>query len=410
MALGKKQRLQFVAALLGAAVLTVATFFYQLSMGIFTAGFLTTCVFLLYDRLGRKMWEKSVSWQMKKLNDAQESLTAEVANTNAQINVIKTRVAQPAARPRAEKPEPLRATPARKTIRLLDEDDDSDTMPLAIRPGTVPTKRGYGDLIAGQHELSDLAVRNVMNEALQNERVEMFLQPIVRLPQRKVRFYELFARLRARPGLYVSASRYLPLALQQQSISHIDRLLLTECLDIVRETAKVERAAPFFININPGSLKDGAFMKKLLGFLGTNNDLAARLVFEISQREFLKMPPGIIEIIKALGQLGCTFSIDNVDDFNFDIGMLLKLRVRFVKISAQALVNRSRQERQLAETLRIKRKLEGNGIAVIAEKIESDRMVKELFDFDINYGQGYLFGRPDIQGAYAEKSVRRAAS
>jgi EAL domain-containing protein (putative c-di-GMP-specific phosphodiesterase class I) len=376
-------------------------------MGIFTAVFLTTAVFIVYDRLGRTLWENAMSWQMKKLNAAQDNIAAEVKNISGQMDVLKTRVLpSTAVRPRAEEPTPLRSTPARKTIRLLDEDDDHDTMPLAIRPGTIPAKRAYGDLIEGQHELSDLAVRNIMNDALQGERVEMFLQPIVRLPQRKVRFYELFARLRARPGLYVSAARYLPIA--KDAVMDIDRLLIAECLDILRETAKVERAAPFFININPNSLKNGAFMKKLLAFLSTHNDLAARLVFEISQREFLKMSPGVVEIVKALGQLGCTFSIDNVDDFTFDVGALLKLRVRFVKISAQALVNRSRNERQFAETLKVKRKLEGNGIAVIAEKIESDRMVKELFDFDINYGQGYLFGRPDVQGAYAEKAARRS--
>ncbi len=409
MAFGKKQKLQFGAALLAAVVLTAGTFFYELSMGIFTAGFLTTAMFMFYDRLGRRLWESSISWQMKKLSDAQDDLRAEVANVSQQVKVVKI---TPQPRARVEPAAPVRTTPARKTIRLLDDDDQNDTMPLAIRPGTVPTKRGYGDLIAGQHELSDLAVRNIVEDALQNERVEMFLQPIVRLPQRKVRFYELYARLRARPGLYVSASRYLPIAHKQESVSHIDRMLLTECLDILRETAKIERAAPFFINITPGSLKDGAFMKKLLAFLGTNSDLAARLVFEITQPDFLKMSPGIIEIIKALGQLGCTFSIDNIDDFNFDVGALLKLRVRFVKISAQALANRARNERQLAEIMKVKRVLEGNGIAVIAEKIETERMVKDLLDFDINYGQGYLFGKPDVQGAYAEKSAaaRRAAS
>ena len=113
--------------------------------------------------------------------------------------------------------------------------------------------------------------------------------------------------------------------------------------------------------------------------------------------------------MKGLGQLGCTFSIDNVNDFNFDIGALLKLKVRYVKISAQDLMARNRNDKELAELQKLKRRLEGNGIAVIAEKIETEQALKELFDFDINYGQGYLFGKPDVQGAYKDKAVRPRA-
>jgi cyclic-di-GMP phosphodiesterase, flagellum assembly factor TipF len=405
MALGKRQKLQLGAALLAAVALTGGTFFYEVSLGIFTAGFLTTCGFILFDRLGRRLWENSVSWQMKKIGDVQQSLENNVAHVAEDINVMKSHIADIGIKSRAKPAEIKTPAPRRAPASIGEE----GRMPRAVKPGAAPPKRSYGDLISGQHDLTDNAVRAVVNDALRSERIDVFLQPIVRLPQRKVRYYEMFARIRARPGLYLSAARYLHIAKQHLMIDNIDRLLLNECLSLIKETARVERAAPFFINITSASFKSGAFMKQLLPFLSSRSDLSHRLVFELTQADFKALKPAIIEIMKGLGQLGCTFSIDNINDFNFDVGALLKLKVRYVKISAQDLMARNRNDKELAELQKLKRRLEGNGIAVIAEKIENERMLKELFDFDINYGQGYLFGKPDVQGAYQDKAVRPRA-
>jgi cyclic-di-GMP phosphodiesterase TipF (flagellum assembly factor) len=42
----------------------------------------------------------------------------------------------------------------------------------------------------------------------------------------------------------------------------------------------------------------------------------------------------------------------------------------------------------------LKELLRRNGLSLIAERIEDERTVIDLLDFDIDYGQGYLFSRP----------------
>src|SRR5688572_9081076 len=113
MALGKRQKLQLGAALLAAVVLTGGTFFYEVSLGIFTAGFLTTCGFILFDRLGRRLWENSVSWQMKVLGDTQQDLSNQVSNAVEDIGVMKSHITDIAIKARAvpaeKAPAPRRA-------------------------------------------------------------------------------------------------------------------------------------------------------------------------------------------------------------------------------------------------------------------------------------------------------------
>jgi cyclic-di-GMP phosphodiesterase TipF (flagellum assembly factor) len=405
---GKRQRLTALAGFVISAALTVAVFFYAPMAGIFTGGFLTLSGIIFYDRAWRKGWGKSVSWQLKKIEKSQESFASQLTRATEEIVILKDHVTETALNARTtavtEKPQP-----ARRDNRIIKEIKEDRSMPLAMRAGEAAAaagKRTYEDIVSGQHELSDSAVKQVVGDAVKSERIEVFLQPIVRLPQRKVRFYELYARVRARPGLYLAAERYLKVAQETQAMRDIERLLLTECLDIIRETAALERAVPFFVNITPETLTNQPFMNRLLAFLGNYRTLGARLVFEMTQKDFHSLPKAAAKIMQALGQLGCAFSIDHVRNMDFDVPALQLLKVRYIKISATDMIAKTRSDQGFLEMQRIKRKLEGNGISLIVEKIESEHVLKELFDFDLNYGQGYLFGKPDLQGAYQEKGSK----
>ena len=146
-------------------------------------------------------------------------------------------------------------------------------------------------------------------------------------------------------------------------------------------------------------------MKKLISFIASHRKLADRLIFEIAQKDFANLEPAVREIMKGLAKLGCAFSIDNVTDINFNVENLQAVNVRFIKLNAQSLLTRMKNENAFAEALRVKRRLENNGISIIVEKIENERDLKELLDFDISYGQGYLFSKPDSQSVYEQKNA-----
>lgn len=275
----------------------------------------------------------------------------------------------------------------------------------AAKPAAASNAAKPGDKTDDFDALSDLVVKELIHQAVRNERVDVFIQPVMRLPQRRVRFYEMFARVRARPGLYVPAQRYMALAEQDKLMGDIDTLSLLECLRTLKSTAHLQRPAPVFLNITMATLQNGFFMKHLLTFLAKNKELAPRLIFEIPKRDYDALSPPLLEIIKGLSTLGCALSLDHVDNLDLDIGDLLRFKVRFVKIDAALLVRAAQADGDFAEMQRLKRRIEGNGIAVIAEKIEDETTLMDVLDYGIHYGQGYLFGKPGLQGAYKPKKA-----
>ena len=188
-------------------------------------------------------------------------------------------------------------------------------------------------------------------------------------------------------------------------MSDVDHLLLIHVLDSIRADARRGVEIGYFINISTESLKDSAFMGDLLEFIKRNREYAQNIIFELRQDEFNALPPPLMAVVQGLGQTGCRFSIDNIDNPNMDVMKLQKLRIEFIKLDAAKLL--SLIETSEGENLisRLKNRLDAANITLIVEKMETEREVVELLEFDIEFGEGYLFGKPDLEVAYRPKQA-----
>jgi cyclic-di-GMP phosphodiesterase TipF (flagellum assembly factor) len=250
----------------------------------------------------------------------------------------------------------------------------------------------------GQHA----ALLETVRAALAENRVDLYLQPVVSLPQRRTVFYESFSRLRDASGRVMMPAEYLSVAEPEGLISAIDNLLLFRCVQIVRRLAKNDRKVGIFCNVALGSLADETFFPQFLEFLSENKDMAGGLIFELGQAAFNQR--GAIEArnMAKLADLGFRFSLDKVSDLDLDFQDLARADVKFVRIGAEMLLSqllevdgqlamRSLKDLAAADYADLTRRY---GVEVIAEKVESERQVVDILELNIGYGQGNLFGEP----------------
>jgi cyclic-di-GMP phosphodiesterase TipF (flagellum assembly factor) len=127
------------------------------------------------------------------------------------------------------------------------------------------------------------ALLDTVRDALADNRVDLYLQPIVSLPQRRTVFYESFSRLRDETGRVMMPAEYLSVAEPEGLVAAIDNLLLFRCVQIVRRLARQDRKVGIFCNISLASLSDEGFFPQFLEFLSANKDLAGALIFELGQ-------------------------------------------------------------------------------------------------------------------------------
>jgi cyclic-di-GMP phosphodiesterase TipF (flagellum assembly factor) len=253
----------------------------------------------------------------------------------------------------------------------------------------------------------------VVRDALAHNRVDLYLQPVVGLPQRRTVFYESFSRLRDETGRVMMPAEYLAVAEPEGLVTAIDNLLLFRCVQIVRRLAKSDRKVGIFCNIALASLGDESFFPQFLQFLSENRDLSGALIFELGQSAYAQRGAVEARNMAKLADIGFRFSLDKVSSLELDLLDLQRSDVKFLKISAQTLLEQLlEQDGRLA--LRALKDIAAQdfagltrryGVEVIAEKVESERQVIDVLELDIAYGQGTPVRRaPRDQGGGAGRN------
>ena len=131
-----------------------------------------------------------------------------------------------------------------------------------------------------------------------------------------------------------------------------------------------------------------------LDFLEANRALAPSLVLEFKQSTFRNLGPAETENLAALAQRGFRFSIDHVTDLRIEPRELADRGVRFIKVPASLLLDPRQTSTSDIHPSDLSDLLGRFGIDLIAERIEGERAVVDLLDYDVRFGQGFLFAPP----------------
>ena len=325
--------------------------------------------------------EDELSWTRRELKVVREVLEeiakqgpaaedSRIGEVMAELKVLKTLVEQLAETETKRSQPPAPTGPA----------------PLTIRPtrGDAPPARNP------EQEQETLAL---VREALRNDRIELVLQPIVILPQRKQWSFECYSRLVTAEGERLLPEQYIEIAETAGLITAIDNMLLFRCIQLVRRIERKGQPYDFFCNVSLRTLSDAEFFDDFIGFLESNRDLAGHLIFELSQADFIGQGEEEQARLERLTGLGCRLSLDHVDSLSFDIAALAARGVRFVKVDS-ARVTEGNAEDCMRDFQEISARLRAHEIELIVGKIEEEAQLLELLDYGAEMGQGYLFGSP----------------
>ncbi|WP_126396646.1 EAL domain-containing protein [Blastochloris tepida] len=256
-------------------------------------------------------------------------------------------------------------------------------------------------MLAGLSEADGLAL---VQRAVKAGRVEIYLQPIVTLPQRKVRYYAAMPRLRAEDGSLLTPDDYGDLARAGRLEPEIDLQVLLRCVQVVRRLASRNREIGLFLDLAADTLGDTEAMARYAEFLEANRTLAPALVFQVAQEQFRLLGPVETEALAGVVDRGFKLALHHIQDLRFDARDLAERGVRFVKVPAVGLLDRSRAVGAEIHPADLGDLFGRHGIALIGDAIETEGQVVDLLDYDVKFGQGNLFAPPkpvraDVLGA-----------
>lgn len=332
--------------------------------------------------------EKKTKAEIEKLRVTQREATAELDAISERLDRLDAAVTDIAHR-RIE-------APAQPEMKMIDQIVDKlgrqmDQRLDEIRrvSGPAPTTHAGGAI-------------DIVREALEENRVELHLQPTVALPQRRTVFYEGFTRLKDSTGRIILPNEFMPAADRAGLMPLIDNMLLFRCVQIVKKLAQKDRRVGIFCNLAPRALSDEAFFPQFIEFLRDHREMAPSLIFEMPQEAFEGRNGVEARAMGKLSDLGFRFSIDKVTHMDVDLVDMERAGVRFFKAPATVIIEQFVQQGMRPKSA-ITREISANdvaaifiryGIDLIAERIEDEATVVDILELEIPYAQGHLFGAP----------------
>ena len=266
----------------------------------------------------------------------------------------------------------------------------SELEPAVSRPSAL-MQANSGDLAKADGDYSLLAV---VNEAIEANRIELYLQPIVGLPERELVFYEAFSRLRNDIGQLILPRDFIPVAEVAELAPIIDNQIILRSIQVIQRLVEKGKGRTVFCNLSLTSLRDADFFSEFMDFIEANKWLNDYLVFEFSQKALEKAGSQEFERMTAISNLGFKFSLDQITRLDLDFKALAERHFGFVKINASLLLGNMEGAKAQIHSADLDHFLNRLNITMIVDKVEREAIVRQLRDYNVNYAQGDLFCEP----------------
>lgn len=253
--------------------------------------------------------------------------------------------------------------------------------------------------IATPEPVDDGTLLEAVRDALNNNRVELHVQPIVSLPQRRIRFFELLARPRDAEGNHYQAADCIP-ALEAAGLrAEFDVLMLLRGVQLVRKLEQRAKDVGFFLNLSPALLTQIETFNPLFEFLQREREHAANIVLEFSYDGVRQLDRTGLYRMGQISALGFALSVDGIDRFDVDFANLSKHGVRFLKFDAAVFSDIDAIAKSPVDLADLREICERSGLLPVLSKVEAEAELIKLSDLDFPLGQGMLFGAPKLAKA-----------
>lgn len=217
-------------------------------------------------------------------------------------------------------------------------------------------------------------------------------QPIVSLTHARVVGHEGLLRAQAADGQAIAPPVLLDMAIASEDILHLDRL----CRTLHVANAHAVRDGWLFLNIHPESFSRAqqvnrkAFMADLLA----HNGLHPKMVVVEIIEELIEDEDNFRNSVGHLRELGCMLAIDDFGAGHSNFDRIWQVAPEIVKLDRRFAVQCESDPRARRMLPRIVNMLHEAGALVLLEGIETEDQAMIALESDIDFAQGYYFGRP----------------
>jgi len=234
-----------------------------------------------------------------------------------------------------------------------------------------------------------------MQRALEAKEFIAYFQPVVHGDSKSWSGAEVLMRWQHPKEGLVRPDLFIPFAEHSGLIVPMTRSLMRQTAVLLApHSASFNKPFHIGINITASHCQDLELLKDCREFLDAFEPGSIHLVLELTERELIEPTAITLQLFEQLRELGVKIAIDDFGTGHSSLGYLRQFNVDFLKIdqSFVAMIGVDTLSSHLLDSIiELAAKLD---LALVAEGVETREQSDYLSAHQVNFLQGYLFGKP----------------
>ncbi len=229
----------------------------------------------------------------------------------------------------------------------------------------------------------------MIRDAIKDERIVPFFQPIYNNKNQAIEKYECLIRLIDKNNEIITPKDFLSISKKAKLYNELSKIMIDSCFEYVK-------AHDYELSINLGvedilNREMVQYIQNQLQNLGTHSK---KIVFEIVESEGIKNFNTVSLFINKVKKYGCKIAIDDFGTGYSNFTYLLKLNIDYLKIDASIIrnIDKNYNSRVIAETMvQFCTKM---NIETVAEFVSNSEIFEIVKSIGVDYIQGFYIGKP----------------
>ena len=238
-----------------------------------------------------------------------------------------------------------------------------------------------------------MAIADEVVAALNDDRLLLAYQPIIRASDRSIEKYEALLRMKRKDGSIATAGYFVPAAEQLGIVGLIDR----KALEMAIATLRAHPNVKIGVNVSGTAAGNTAWLQSFVDHIRANKDVASRLNVELTETAALNHFEENAQFVSQLREMGCTVSIDDFGAGYTSFRNLQMMHVDMVKIDGAFVKGLSKSPDNQVFVRTLVGLAKSFNLKTVAEWVESEEDAELLESMGIDYFQGFFFAEPMLE-------------
>ena len=243
--------------------------------------------------------------------------------------------------------------------------------------------------------VAERATAQMIRDALAEDRVVVYYQPIYSVAQRRFTSAEALVRIIDRDGKLVPPGAFIQVAEDTGLIIDIGKRVLEKTCQFYQSNHLGSCGLRYIeVNLSVVQCADVRLSEDFIGIMNNAQIEPCRINLEITESTSARKKQTLISHMDRMISQGVNFSLDDFGSGASNLNYIMDMPVQFVKFDKEMIQAYFSSDKAKYVVEAAMHMIHGLGLEIVAEGVETEEQYRKMEEIKINYIQGFYFSRP----------------